>query len=141
LLLEPRNGHIDFFDFSIAFARSGNDTVTIQNCNRIQATIVRAKSSFSAPEIPPLAEAGVPGFDTAGWGMIVAPAGTSPGVVTRLHFELNGVLAVSDGSCPQSFPRTITGLHQRGDAALGQSRAAGRARGIGVALMADEVIE
>ena len=31
---------------------------------------------------------------------------------------------------PPIVPRTITGLHQRGDAALGQSRAAGRARGI-----------
>ena len=36
----------------------------------------------TAPEIPPLAEAGVPGFDTAGWGMGgSAPAGTPPGVV------------------------------------------------------------
>ena len=50
----------------------------------------------TAPEIPPLAEAGVPGFDTAGWGMVVAPAGTPPGVVTRLHFELNGVLAAPE---------------------------------------------
>ena len=30
----------------------------------------------SAPEIPPIAEAGVPGFDAAGWGVFSAPAGT-----------------------------------------------------------------
>src|SRR5215467_9820530 len=29
----------------------------------------------SAPEIPPIAETGIPGFDAAGWGMIVAAAG------------------------------------------------------------------
>ena len=35
-----------------------------------------AKRIPSAPEIPPLAEVGLPTFDTAGWGMIVAPAHT-----------------------------------------------------------------
>src|SRR5438132_6206805 len=39
----------------------------------------------SAPEIPPLAEAGVPGFDAAGWGMILAPAHTPKELVTKLH--------------------------------------------------------
>jgi tripartite-type tricarboxylate transporter receptor subunit TctC len=41
----------------------------------------------TAPEIPPLAEAGVPGFDTAGWGMVVAPAGTPPGVPALRGYE------------------------------------------------------
>jgi tripartite-type tricarboxylate transporter receptor subunit TctC len=39
----------------------------------------------SAPEIPPLAEAGVPGFDAAGWGMVVAPAHTPASIVTKLY--------------------------------------------------------
>jgi tripartite-type tricarboxylate transporter receptor subunit TctC len=39
----------------------------------------------SAPEIPPLAEAGLPQFDGAGWGMIVAPAGTPGEIVTKVH--------------------------------------------------------
>jgi tripartite-type tricarboxylate transporter receptor subunit TctC len=47
----------------------------------------------SAPEILPLAEVGVPGFDTAGWGMVVAPAGTPASIVTRLYKDLSGVLA------------------------------------------------
>jgi tripartite-type tricarboxylate transporter receptor subunit TctC len=50
----------------------------------------------SAPEIPPLAEAGVPGFDAAGWGMIVAPANTSTEIVARLHAELKTVVALPD---------------------------------------------
>jgi hypothetical protein len=44
----------------------------------------------SAPEILPLAELGVPGFDTAGWGMVVAPAGTPASIVTRLYNDLSG---------------------------------------------------
>jgi tripartite-type tricarboxylate transporter receptor subunit TctC len=50
----------------------------------------------SAPEIPPLAEAGVPGFDAAGWGMIVAPAGTPKEIVSRLHEALAAVMAQAD---------------------------------------------
>lgn len=48
---------------------------------------------LSAPEILPLAEVGVPGFDTAGWGMVVAPARTPASIVIRLYNDLSGVLA------------------------------------------------
>lgn len=50
----------------------------------------------SAPDIPPLAEAGVPGFDAAGWGMIVAPAHTPQSVVTKLHDAIGAVEAQSE---------------------------------------------
>jgi len=48
----------------------------------------------SAPDIPPIAEAGVPGFDAAGWGMISAPAGTPPDVVAKLKAALTESLAL-----------------------------------------------
>jgi tripartite-type tricarboxylate transporter receptor subunit TctC len=38
----------------------------------------------SAPDIPPLTEAGVAGFDAAGWGMVVAPARTPASIVAKL---------------------------------------------------------
>ena len=34
----------------------------------------------SAPDIPPIAEAGVPGFDAAGWGVFAVPAGTASAI-------------------------------------------------------------
>jgi tripartite-type tricarboxylate transporter receptor subunit TctC len=40
------------------------------------------------PEVPPLAEIGVPGFNASTWFMLVAPAKTPRGVVDRLHAEL-----------------------------------------------------
>ncbi len=43
----------------------------------------------SAPEIPPLAEAGVPEFNAAGWGMIVAPAHTPAPIVNTLYAALH----------------------------------------------------
>ena len=45
------------------------------------------------PDIPPLAEAGVPGFDAVGWQMLVAPAKTPRPVIDQLHRALDEILA------------------------------------------------
>jgi len=49
-----------------------------------------------APEIPTLNEAGVPGFDAAGWFMIAGPAGTPRPIVERLHAELKTIMGLPD---------------------------------------------
>ena len=49
-----------------------------------------------APDIPTLAEAGVPGFDLTSWQMIVAPAGTPKEIVDKLHEEVKAVLALPE---------------------------------------------
>ena len=48
------------------------------------------------PDIPTLAEAGVPGFDFVSWQMIVAPAGTPKPIVDRLHRELKAIIALPE---------------------------------------------
>jgi tripartite-type tricarboxylate transporter receptor subunit TctC len=48
------------------------------------------------PEIPPLAEAGAPGFDAVAWLMVVAPAGTADAIVGRLNAEVKAVVASPD---------------------------------------------
>ena len=40
------------------------------------------------PEVPPLAEIGVPGFNASTWFMLVAPAKTPRAIVDKLHAEL-----------------------------------------------------
>ena len=42
----------------------------------------------SLPDVPTVAEQGFPGFEVAQWQGLVAPAGTPPAVVARLHTEL-----------------------------------------------------
>lgn len=49
-----------------------------------------------APDIPTLNEAGVPGFDAAGWFMIAGPAGTPAPIVARLHGELKTIMGLPD---------------------------------------------
>jgi tripartite-type tricarboxylate transporter receptor subunit TctC len=50
----------------------------------------------NAPEIVPLSELGVPGFDAAGWFMIAGSAGTPKPIVERLHAEFKAVLGMKD---------------------------------------------
>src|SRR6202040_35898 len=50
----------------------------------------------AAPDIPPIAEMGVPGFDAAGWGVSSVPAGTPPEVTSKLAVGLKSVLALPD---------------------------------------------
>ena len=48
------------------------------------------------PDVPTLAEAGAPGFDVAGWFMIVAPAKTPRAIVDKPHDESLNVMASPD---------------------------------------------
>ncbi len=59
------------------------------------AVTTMARSSVM-PEVPTVAEQGVPGFDVTGWFGILAPAGTPAPVVERLHKEVNAALAQPD---------------------------------------------
>ena len=55
-----------------------------------------AKRSGVLPELPTLAETGVPGFDVALRYGLVAPAGTPRPIIERLNKELNAALASED---------------------------------------------
>ena len=55
-----------------------------------------AKRSITLPDMPTIAESGVPGYDTANWWGIAAPRGTSPAIIKRLNDELKVVLENPD---------------------------------------------
>jgi tripartite-type tricarboxylate transporter receptor subunit TctC len=48
------------------------------------------------PDVPTVAEAGLPGYETSTWGGLLVPAGTPPSTVARLNTEVNRILALSD---------------------------------------------
>jgi tripartite-type tricarboxylate transporter receptor subunit TctC len=50
----------------------------------------------SAPDIPPIAEVGVPGFDAAGWGVFSVPAGTPKNVVAKLRAALDEAVVLPE---------------------------------------------
>ena len=58
--------------------------------------VTGAKRSPSAPEIPTIAEQGLPGFEATSWFAVFAPAGTPKPVVDRLHAEIVRVFNLPD---------------------------------------------
>ena len=51
----------------------------------------------TAPDIAPIAEVGLPGFEAVSWTLFVAPAATPPAIVTKLNAELKAIVASPEG--------------------------------------------
>ena len=58
--------------------------------------VTTAQRSASLPDLPTVAEAGVPGFESITWHGVVVPAHTPPSVVERLNGAINAALAQPD---------------------------------------------
>ena len=84
-------GHV-----ALMFADTGTVVAQIA-AGKVRALGVTSTTRVPAlPDIPTIAEAGVPGFDAVGWTMICAPAATPKPIVDRLHAELKAVAAMPD---------------------------------------------
>ncbi|MBX9811996.1 MAG: tripartite tricarboxylate transporter substrate binding protein [Burkholderiales bacterium] len=69
--------------------------LTYVKSGRIKAIAVSgAKRSKVLPEVPTIAEAGVPGYETTAWWGVAVPAKTPDAIVKRLHAEIVKALAV-----------------------------------------------
>ena len=98
--------------------------------------VASLKRAGPVPDIPTLAESGLPGFDADSWYGLVAPAGTPAAIVSMLHgavvkalrapavqAQLTKVGAVTIGNTPEEFrqrvrvdaakwARVIKGMHR-----------------------------
>ena len=67
------------------------------DAGKIRPLAVTTKERFAAlPDVPPLADAGVPDFDAAAWQGVVAPAKTPEPILTKLNSTLNAIVAMGD---------------------------------------------
>jgi tripartite-type tricarboxylate transporter receptor subunit TctC len=55
--------------------------------------VTSSKRVAALPEVPTIAEAGVPGFDVMGWYAFFAPARTPPEVIAKFHADTVAALA------------------------------------------------
>ena len=74
------------------------ETVTVAlpqiKAGKVKAVAVTsARRSAQLPDVPTLAEAGVPGFDVSSWQALYLPAGTSPAIVAKLNAEVQKIVA------------------------------------------------
>jgi tripartite-type tricarboxylate transporter receptor subunit TctC len=55
--------------------------------------VTRSTRSPVFPNVPTIAESGLPDFDLSGWICLMAPAGTSPAIIARINALMHQVLA------------------------------------------------
>jgi tripartite-type tricarboxylate transporter receptor subunit TctC len=63
--------------------------------------VTTAKRAAAMPELPPIAEAGVPGFDVSSWYAFFAPAKTPPAIIRKMHADT--VAALNDPATKQKL--------------------------------------
>jgi tripartite-type tricarboxylate transporter receptor subunit TctC len=92
---------------------------------RLLATAGSRRSPLQ-PDVPTIAEAGVPGYEMDSWLGVLAPAGTPRPVIDKINGELNRALAVPQvkeklaaqgldvvGGTPQEFRRVINADYEK----------------------------
>ena len=47
--------------------------------------------SATLPEVPTIAESGLPGYEAINWWALIVPAGTPPDIIARLHREISAI--------------------------------------------------
>jgi tripartite-type tricarboxylate transporter receptor subunit TctC len=68
--------------------------ITLAKGGKVKALgVSTAKRVSGAPDLPTIAESGVPGYDVATWESIQAPAGTPPDIVAKLNAAIREVVA------------------------------------------------
>src|ERR1044071_240811 len=55
-----------------------------------------SKRSSALPDVPTIAEAGVPGFETTAWWAVFARAGTPKEIITKLNTEIVKIMRSAD---------------------------------------------
>jgi tripartite-type tricarboxylate transporter receptor subunit TctC len=100
--------------------------VPVTAAPQIKAGKVRALAATSSrriatlPDVPTMAEAGIPGYEVTGWNGILAPAGTPREIIRKLNDEVVRILRRADakewfaaraidvvGSSPEEFGAII----------------------------------
>ena len=100
--------------------------------------VTTAQRSKLAPELPTMAEAGMPGFDISTWFGLLAPAGTPPEVIAKWNAEVVKALNCAGraredaragcGACADD-PRGVHRFHREGARQVREDRQGERREG------------
>jgi tripartite-type tricarboxylate transporter receptor subunit TctC len=91
-LVDLMGGYID-----LSFSDPLLTLPMVKQGKRIRALAVSGSTRLSsAPDLPTVAEAGLPGYSVSGWLGLVAPAGTPKDRITLLNTKLNEILQMPD---------------------------------------------
>jgi tripartite-type tricarboxylate transporter receptor subunit TctC len=81
---------------TMSFANIVNVVPLVREGKLRAFAVTSLKRSAIALDLPTMAESGYPGFEAVPWLGLMAPAGTSPAIIDKLHHETVRVLALPD---------------------------------------------
>jgi tripartite-type tricarboxylate transporter receptor subunit TctC len=81
---------------TLSFANVSNVVPLIREGKLRAFAVTSVKRSAAAPDLPTMIESGYPDFEAVPWFGLMAPAGTPPAIIDRLHRETVKVLALPD---------------------------------------------
>ena len=84
-------GQIDF-----AFPSIPSSVGYIRAGRLVPLGVTTTQRASALPDVPTIQEAGVPGYEVAGWYGVIGPAGMPQAVVARLNREINAILKVPE---------------------------------------------
>jgi tripartite-type tricarboxylate transporter receptor subunit TctC len=85
-MVDVMAGHVDLMFGAAGLAEAKAGKVKL-------LAVTSEKRSPAAPNVPTVAESGVPGYEATIWFGMLAPAGTPAAIVTRLSQDINKVLS------------------------------------------------
>jgi len=81
---------------TLSFANVSNVVPLIREGKLRAFAVTSVKRSAAAPDLPTMIESGYPDFEAVPWFGLMAPAGTPPAIIDRLHRETVKVLVLPD---------------------------------------------
>jgi len=100
-VLDLAEGRID-----ITFGLLGTNLPLMRDGKIRALAVSSARRADAAPELPTMAEAGLPGFEASLWFAVVAPAALPSPIVERLNREINAILG--DGEVKKALAAQAT---------------------------------
>lgn len=108
-------GHV-----TMGFMTSLSAIPYLQNGRLVPIAVAAAKRLPQLPDVPTMAQAGLPGFEVDSWNGLLAPAGTPPEIVDKLYRAVAAAVATAEvrntlaaqaavpvGSSPAEFRATL----------------------------------
>ncbi len=90
-LIDLMGGHIQVLLGAIP------TTLAQVKAGKVRALAVSSARRWPAvPELPTIAESGLPGFEAASWFGMLAPAGTPPAVINKIQADIAAALSTAD---------------------------------------------
>ncbi|MEO8537485.1 MAG: tripartite tricarboxylate transporter substrate binding protein [Betaproteobacteria bacterium] len=83
-------------DTQLMFDNLANAMAQVKAGKLKALAVTTARRSPLVPELPTMAEAGVPGFDISTWFGLMAPAGTPPDVIAKWNADVTRILKSPD---------------------------------------------